>query len=104
MRANSLALRLFLSATIWTVVILIITGVALSSIYQQSVERGFDRRLSVYLKTLIADVASPEEAGEKIGQLGEPLFGLPLAGWDWQGERPTAPRPDAGRPPPPWDG
>ena len=66
MRANSLALRLFLSATIWTVVILMVTGIALSSIYQQSVERAFDRRLGVYLKTLVADVASPEEAGEKL--------------------------------------
>src|SRR5437764_26471 len=94
MRANSLALRLFLSATIWTAVILIITGIALSSIYEQSVERAFDRRLSVYLKTLIADVASPEEAGEKFGQLGEPLFELPLSGWYWQVTRLNAPRPD----------
>jgi signal transduction histidine kinase len=94
MRANSLALRLFLSATIWTVVILMITGVALSSLYQQSVERAFDRRLGVYLKTLIADVASPEEAGEKFGQLGEPLFELPLSGWYWQVSRLNAPRPD----------
>ncbi len=104
MRANSLALRLFLSATIWTAVILIITGVALSSIYQQSVERAFDRRLSVYLKTLIADVASPEEAGEKFGQLGEPLFELPLSGWYWQVSRLNAPRPDVRASRSLWDG
>src|SRR5262249_58444825 len=102
MRANSLALRLFLSATIWTAVILIVTGIALSSIYQQSVERAFDRRLSVYLKTLIADVASPEEAGEKFGQLGEPLFELPLSGWYWQLTplHPPPPHPPAPPPPP----
>ncbi|HKG00959.1 MAG TPA: sensor histidine kinase [Xanthobacteraceae bacterium] len=104
MRANSLALRLFLSATIWTAVILIVTGVALSSIYQQSVERAFDRRLSVYLKTLIADVASPEEAGEKFGQLGEPLFELPLSGWYWQVTRLNAPRPDMRASRSLWDG
>jgi len=104
MRANSLALRLFLSATIWTGVILIVTGVALSSIYQQSVERAFDRRLSVYLKTLIADVASPEEAGEKFGQLGEPLFELPLSGWYWQVTRLNAPRPDIRASRSLWDG
>ena len=104
MRANSLALRLFLSATIWTAVILIITGVALSSIYQQSVERAFDRRLSIYLKTLIADVASPEEAGEKFGQLGEPLFELPLSGWYWQVSRLNAPRPDVRASRSLWDG
>ncbi len=85
MRANSLALRLFLSATAWAVVILVITGVVLSSLYRQGVERAFDRRLGVYLRTLVADVASPDEGGEKFPQsLGEPLFELPLSGWYWQ--------------------
>jgi signal transduction histidine kinase len=85
MRANSLALRLFLSATAWAVVILLITGVVLSSLYRQSAERAFDRRLGVYLRTLVADVASPDEPAEKFPQsLGEPLFELPLSGWYWQ--------------------
>jgi signal transduction histidine kinase len=85
MRANSLALRLFLTAAAWTAAILIITGIVLSSIYRQTVERAFDRRLGVYLKTLVADVASPEETGERFPQsLGEPLFELPLSGWYWQ--------------------
>ncbi len=85
MRANSLALRLFLSATVWTVLILLVTGVVLSGLYRQTVERAFDRRLGVYLKTLIADIASPEIPIEKTGQmLGEPLFELPLSGWYWQ--------------------
>src|SRR5438128_12687165 len=85
MRANSLALRLFLSATAWTVVILLSTGIVLSSFYRHAVERAFDRRLGVYLKTLVADVASPEESAEKFPQsLGEPLFELPLSGWYWQ--------------------
>ena len=94
MRANSLALRLFLSATAWTVVILLVTGVVLSSLYRQAVERSFDRRLGVYLRTLVADVASPEE-NEKFAQsLGEPLFGLPLSGWYWQVTRLNGPKPD----------
>ena len=85
MRANSLALRLFLSATAWTAIILLITGIVLSSLYRQAVERAFDRRLGVYLRTLVADVASPEEGSEKFPQsLGEPLFELPLSGWYWQ--------------------
>jgi signal transduction histidine kinase len=84
MRANSLALRLFVSATVWTVLILVATGFVLSSLSRQSVERAFDRRLGVYLKTLIADVASPEIPNEKAGQsIGEPLFDLPLSGWYW---------------------
>jgi hypothetical protein len=59
MRVSSLATRLFISATIWVVVILFVTGIALSSLYQQAVERSFDRRLNLYLRTLIAEVAPP---------------------------------------------
>jgi signal transduction histidine kinase len=84
--ANSLALRLFLSATAWIVVILVATGIVLSSLYRHSVERAFDRRLGVYLKTLVADIASPDEQpADRFPQsLGEPLFELPLSGWYWQ--------------------
>jgi signal transduction histidine kinase len=85
MRANSLALRLFLSATAWAVVILLITGVILSSLYRDAVERSFDRRLGVYLRTIVADLASPDDTSGKFPQsLGEPLFELPLSGWYWQ--------------------
>src|SRR4029077_9036925 len=85
MRANSLAVRLFLWATAWTVVILIATGIALSTLYRHAVERAFDRRLDVYLRTLVAGVAPPEDSGDKFPQsIGEPLFELPLSGWYWQ--------------------
>ena len=96
MRANSLALRLFLWATGWTVVILIITGIALSTLYRHAVERAFDRRLDVYLRTLVADVASPEEGNDKFPQsIGEPLFELPLSGWYWQVTRLDTAKPEA---------
>ena len=95
MRLNSLALRLFFSATTWTVVILVITGVVLSSIYRAAVERAFDRRLGVYLRTLVADVATPEENAGKFPQsIGEPLFDLPLSGWYWQVTRLDGPTRD----------
>ena len=105
MRANSLALRLFVSATAWTVVILLITGFVLSSLYRQAVERSFDRRLGVYLRTLVADVASPEEAGDKFPQsLGEPLFELPLSGWYWQVTRLDPGKPEVRSSRSLWDG
>ncbi len=95
MRADSLAFRLFLWAAGLTVVILIVTGVALSSLYRQAVERAFDRRLDVYLRTLVADVASPEEGNDKFPQsIGEPLFELPLSGWYWQVTRLDTPKPE----------
>src|SRR5690606_10413470 len=85
MRANSLALRLFLSAMAWTALILVVTGFILSGVYREAVERAFDRRIGVYLKTLIADIADPDIADDQTGQsLGEPLFELPLSGWYWQ--------------------
>jgi signal transduction histidine kinase len=90
MRANSLALRLFLSATATTVVILAVTSFILSSLYREAIERAFDLRLGVYLRVLVADLAAPEQTpgGNVLGSsLGEPLFELPLSGWYWQVSR-----------------
>jgi signal transduction histidine kinase len=95
MRLNSLALRLFFSATTWIVVILVVTGVVLSSIYRAAVERAFDRRLGVYLRGLAAEIAAPEEnAGRFPQSIGDPLFDLPLSGWYWQVTRLDAAAPD----------
>ena len=88
---KSLATRLFLSATAWVVLILVITGVVLSTVYKRSTERAFDRRLNFYLRTLIAEAAQPDDPNDKsdksersIQSLGEPLFELPLSGWYWR--------------------
>src|SRR5262245_15502818 len=105
MRANSLALRLFLSATVWTVLILFATGIVLSTLNRQAVERSFDRRLSVYLRTLVAEVAAPEDGGERQPQsLGEPLFELPLSGWYWQIIKLNTPKPEVRSSRSLWDG
>src|SRR5256885_16849689 len=81
MRTNSLALRLFLSATAVTVVILLITGVVLSSLYREGVERSFDPRLDVYLNTLVAEASAPEGSGKMPQALSEPPFDFPVSGW-----------------------
>jgi signal transduction histidine kinase len=105
MRGSSLALRLFMSATLWTVAILFVTGFVLSSIYRQAVERSYDRRLGVYLRTLVAEVAAPEEATERPSQsLGEPLFDLPLSGWYWQVTRLQTSKPEVRASRSLWDG
>jgi signal transduction histidine kinase len=94
-RASSLATRLFVSATAWVVVILLITGIVLSSVYRAASERAFDRRLNLYLRTLVADVATPDDPPDKQMQsLGEPLFELPLSGWYWQVTRTDGDKPD----------
>src|ERR1700755_1402171 len=95
MRRNSLATRLYFSATAWVVVILTVTGFALSSVYRNATERAFDRRLNLYLRTLIAEVATPDEPPDRQFQsLGEPLFELPLSGWYWQITRTDTEKPD----------
>ena len=105
MRANSLALRLFLLATGWIVVILLVTGFVLSSLYRQAVERAFDHRLDGYLRTLVADLATPEDPNDKFPQsLGEPLFNLPLSGWYWQITRLDKPKPEKRSSRSLWDG
>ena len=104
-RSSSLALRLFMSATLWSVAILFVTGFVLSSIYRQAVERSFDRRLGVYLRTLVAEVAAPEEINDRSPQsLGEPLFDLPLSGWYWQVTRLQTTKPEVRSSRSLWDG
>lgn len=94
-RPSSLATRLFVSATVWVVVVLLITGVVLSSVYRSATERAFDRRLNLYLRTLVAEVATPEEGSDhQFQSLGEPLFDLPLSGWYWQVIREDTPKPE----------
>src|SRR4030088_997632 len=85
MRGSSLATRLFLSATAWVVVILLITGIVLSSVYRAATERAFDRRLTPIRRPRSAEGAPPDEPPDRQFQsLGEPLFELPLSGWYWQ--------------------
>ena len=86
--------------------ILAITGAVLSSSYREAVERSFDRRLDVFLRTLVADVASPpEDTLDKLAPaLGEPLFDLPLSGWYWQVTKLTAQKPDVHSSRSLWDG
>ena len=81
----SMARRLFLSATFLSVAILLISGIALSTLYRRAAESNFDERLGVYLRALVADIATPGESGPSApGQLGEPHFEIPLSGWYWQ--------------------
>ena len=81
----SIAGRLVLSAVGFSSVILLVAGIILSTIYRRTTEFAFDERLNVYLKALVADVASfGENERSEPGNLGEPRFELPLSGWYWQ--------------------
>ncbi len=100
-RVRSLATRLFISATLLSVTILLIAGLILSAVYRTSAEAAFDERLGVYLRALVADLAStlpgdetkPDARPEAV-QLGDPQFELPLSGWYWQTTRLDGPKPE----------
>lgn len=85
MTFNSLALRLLVSSVVWSILALVVAGVLLSGLYQESVERGFDQRLNVYLKILVAAQAEAEDPMRmEPPTLTEPNFDLVLSGWYWQ--------------------
>ncbi|MDE2016960.1 MAG: sensor histidine kinase [Hyphomicrobiales bacterium] len=88
---QSIARRLFLSAAFWSFAILTAAALALSAVERTLVERGFDDRLGVYLKAIVAELAQPAAGGKGDGfQLGEPRFELVNSGWYWQVTRTDA--------------
>jgi signal transduction histidine kinase len=84
-RPQSIASRLFFSAIVCSVLLLLVAGLVLSALYRRNSELAFDQRLDVYLRALVADVASPgDDSRIAPGQLGDPQFELSLSGWYWQ--------------------
>lgn len=82
---RSLAGRLFFSAIVLSVLVLVTAGTILSAINRRTVVAAFDERLKLYLKVLVADVAALSDGGNvEPGNLGEPQFQIPLSGWYWQ--------------------
>lgn len=81
----SIATRLFFSAALLSSAILVTGGIGLSTLYRNTAESRFDDRLGVYLRALVADIASvADESRADPGELGEPQFELALSGWYWQ--------------------
>src|SRR5665213_1997393 len=86
LRTDSLAFRLIAAASLWSVIALVAAGVILTSLYRRNAEAAFDERMSVYLKTLIGNIAAqdPGQSAFDPGNLGEQRFELPYSGWYWQ--------------------
>ncbi len=86
-RRRSIATRLFISAGVLSISILLIAGLILTAVYRASTEAGFDERLGVYLRALVADLATDKPSDDSrsdVGQLADPQFELTLSGWYWQ--------------------
>ena len=74
-------------------IVLVVIGLVLSSFYRNAVERAFDRRISVYLRNIVAEIANnPKTPTIEPETLGEPLFFIPSSGWYWQITRLSEPQ------------
>ncbi|MEO8669593.1 MAG: ATP-binding protein [Bauldia sp.] len=88
MRANSLAVRLIASASLWSAAALVVAGLILTSLYRQTVETAFDDRLAVYMNTLVGALGAQNTANlADPGNLGEQRFEALYSGWYWQVRR-----------------
>ncbi len=96
-RTRSIATRLFISAGVLSVTILLVAGLILTTVYRAAAEAAFDERLGVYLRALVADLAADKPSDDKGGdafQLADPQFELTLSGWYWQITRLDGSTPD----------
>ncbi len=86
MTGGSLARRFFVLAALWSTLALAVAGFVLIAVYRGHVERAFDDRIAIHMKTLVAALADQADAGGSFrmpGDLGEPRFEMPLSGWYW---------------------
>jgi hypothetical protein len=85
MKTDTIAFRLIAGAALWLGLALVISGLVLAALFEDHVERGFDRRISILLESLVA-VAEISPAGELLvtDPPGEPRFRQPYSGWYWQ--------------------
>ena len=82
---NSLALRLFLSASVWILLTLISGGLLLSDIFRESTEKAFEDKLNLFMETLIgSSKIDSTESITVVNSLGDPRFFQPYSGWYWQ--------------------
>ena len=84
MRVKSLTVRVLLLATVWSTVALLTIALAISALYRQSVERGFNSLLRAQLYNVVNSVSIDDDAG-LVGSpsLGDLRFSQPLTGWYW---------------------
>jgi signal transduction histidine kinase len=85
MKVNSLAFRLFVTAAVWTLLILPVAGLAIDYVRQRELASSHDARLSQFLTLIIA--FSTDHGGSEPRfprNVGEPLFEVTHSGWYWQ--------------------
>jgi signal transduction histidine kinase len=86
MRANSLALRLFVTAAAWVLVVLPIAGWIIFASYRNEMLKGIDKNILYSLRVAISDAEKGGEDGpvRPNSTWGEGLFEIRHSGWYWQ--------------------
>ncbi|HEX5958981.1 MAG TPA: sensor histidine kinase [Hyphomicrobiaceae bacterium] len=85
MKANSLALRLFITAAAWGLVVLPVAGWIIFARYRHEVVSAFDARIALFLAVVINDAEQGSETGPtEPDYWGEGLFVQTHSGWYWQ--------------------
>ena len=84
MKVNSLAFRLFATATAWTLIALPIVGVIIYSLISNLILDGFDSRLRQHTWVLQSEAINGGSEPSRPKNLAEPLFGVTNSGWYWQ--------------------
>lgn len=82
---NSLALRLFLSASVWIIFTLFSGGLLLSNVFRESTQKAFEDKLNFFMETLIGSSKVDSTSSiTVVNELGDPRFYQPYSGWYWQ--------------------
>lgn len=84
MKVNSLAFRLFATATAWTLIALPIVGMIIYSLISNLILDGFDSRLRQHTWVLQSEAITGGREPSRPENLAEPLFGVTNSGWYWQ--------------------
>jgi signal transduction histidine kinase len=84
MKIRSLTARVLLLATLWSALGLVTIAVAISALYRQGVERGFNNLLRAQLYNVVNSVSIGD--GDSLAgspALGDLRFSQPATGWYW---------------------
>ena len=82
---KALTLRLLALAILWSVIVLVVAGLALTAAYRETAENEFAKRLESSLLNLVAATDFNADASlVREPELADPQFRSALSGWYWQ--------------------
>jgi len=85
MKPNSLALRLFVTAAAWVIVVLPVFGWVIFVGIRHEVHAAFDTRIDDFLKQVLNDAEENSEDGPSTpDSMSDGLFFITHSGWYWQ--------------------